>query len=167
MLHVKKFLLDIIQLVFLLPVVLIPGDKLVTTSQESFEEPNSQNGRFCFFIRCTSSVFWIGYVWCKLWCKVTCTSMIISVCKTSPLCINMLIFYCVYVHFPKIWNKIFDIKAELNKKNKEIAIPVIWITIFLFLFQNYLWLSKPVIRFQNLCNICCPAVGVLTQCHSL
>lgn len=114
----KKILLDFIQLVFLLPVVLIPGDKLVTTSQESFEEPNSQNGRFCFFIRCTSSIFWIGYVWCKLWCKVTCTSMIISVCKTSPLCINMLIFYCVHVHFPKFWNKIFDIKAELNLKKQ-------------------------------------------------
>lgn len=113
-------MLDIIQHLFLLPVVLIPGDKLVTTSQESFEEPNSQNGRFCFLIRCTSSVFWIGYVWCKLWCKVTCTSMIISVCKKKSIVhkhVNILLC-TVHVHFPKFWNKIFDIKAELNLKKQ-------------------------------------------------
>lgn len=47
LLSVKKFLLDVeLFYLFLLAVVLIPGDKLVTTSQESFEEPSSQNGVF-------------------------------------------------------------------------------------------------------------------------
>lgn len=36
----------------LFTVVLIPGDKLVTTSQESFEEPHSQNGMLHVIIYC-------------------------------------------------------------------------------------------------------------------
>ena len=41
----------------LFTVVLIPGDKLVTTSQESFEEPHSQNGvLYMYMIICCTCV---------------------------------------------------------------------------------------------------------------